>query len=297
MGGLFADLGYQAGPSIRDPSAGEVRAVLGDWLASVQLSNNDALVIYYSGHGAIAGGAHYLCTRGCDVTRVGATAFKTEDFLELVVRRRDRPGKLWLILDCCQAGGVLGEGLCRGILGEQIGVFVLAASASWGQAVDGAFSAAMQDALGAIHLSAATTPAGLSLDSLTHELNGRRLLSSRVVQAGVSSCRFDLLAPPRPAGKPPLRLRRPPLPRSAELVLWLALAVVALVGTPCTRSRGTAGHDRGHPQLFQDRQETDWRATRRRFPHRVVLGRRSRLCLLRERGRCVISTGNASSGI
>jgi hypothetical protein len=289
---LFADLGYQLGPSLDEPSAGELRLILCDWLSSVELSSTDALVIYYSGHGFIAGAAHYLCTKGCDPTRVGATAFKTEDLLELVVRRRDRPGNLWLILDCCQAGGVLSEGLCRGILGEQTGVFVLAASSSWGQTVDGAFSTAMHDALAAGPLPPGTAPGptSLSLDGLAHELNRRRP-SSRVLQAGVSSSRFEFLAP----------VFAPAIPRqiprqSVQVVLSWALAVIALVGTPCSRFRGATG---GAPEdeLFRDRQEIAWRSTPRTFPHIVVFDRRRHVSLLRRRHRRPIWSGNALAGI
>lgn len=191
---LFGDrgLGYRMVAMPENPSALEVQAALCRWLAHADLDHRDAVVIYYSGHGIISGRDHFLCTRGFDADQIAATALKTEEVLSLVMRRKHRPGRLWLILDCCQAGGVLTEGLSRAMYGEGGDIFVLAASSSWGQTLDGTFSAALSRvAAGPTGRKGATRP--LSLDQLADALNRQRL-SCRVVQAAVSSSRFDLLS-------------------------------------------------------------------------------------------------------
>ena len=96
---LFASLGYGVAPVIRNPSAARLRAQLGDWLETSGLGHEDDLVVYYSGHGCVANGAHYLCTAGFDPDRLATRAFRTEELVEMVVRRQPRPGKLWLVLD------------------------------------------------------------------------------------------------------------------------------------------------------------------------------------------------------
>lgn len=192
MGRLFARLGYVPVPFPVNPSAAQLRNCLADWLARADLGGSDAVVAYYSGHGVVVGGDHYLVTDGFDRDQAGATGLKTEEILELVLRRRARPGKVLLILDCCQAGSVMTEGLRRVIFGQDSGVFVLAASGSWGQAVDGAFSAAFNEVVSPTTRRARRITRTPSLDQIAEALNAKGL-ASRVVQAGVSSSRFDLL--------------------------------------------------------------------------------------------------------
>lgn len=196
---LFGDggLGYRTVVIPENPSALEVQAALCRWLAHADLDHRDAVVIYYSGHGIISGRDHFLCTRGFDADQIAATALKTEEVLSLVMRRKHRPGRLWLILDCCQAGGVLTEGLSRAMYGEGGDIFVLAASSSWGETIDGTFSAALcRVVAGPAGTKGASHP--LSLDQLADTLNRQRL-PCRVVQAAVSSSRFDLLSQGAPS--------------------------------------------------------------------------------------------------
>ena len=88
---LFAESRVRRAPVIRNPSAARLRAQLGDWLETSALGHEDNLVVYYSGHGCVANGAHYLCTAGFDPDRLATRAFRTEELVEMVVRRQPRP--------------------------------------------------------------------------------------------------------------------------------------------------------------------------------------------------------------
>jgi hypothetical protein len=186
---LFGELGYRLAPLIRNPSAPRLRAQLGGWLDDAGLGPDDEIVIYYSGHGCIADGTHYLCTAGFDRDQLATSAFRTEEVVEMVVRRQPRPGKLWLILDCCQAGGVMTDGLFRALGTSEMAGFVLAASGSWGETTNGSFTAALESTIA----NGRRQPAALrSLDAVTASLNARRL-GHPAVQASLSSARFDFL--------------------------------------------------------------------------------------------------------
>jgi hypothetical protein len=194
MGTAFAHLDYDVTRSICNPSSGELRAGLREQVEGAGLGHEDALVLYYSGHGLVVDGDHYLCPSGFDRDDVATTGLKTRELIEVVVRRRRRPGRFWLILDCCQAGGVLEDGLLTTLAGAGTDAFVLAASGSWGPAQDGLFSQAFCAAVRGARPSSSGPAAGL--DALTQTINRRlcRGLSRGpgVVQAAVCRARFDL---------------------------------------------------------------------------------------------------------
>lgn len=187
---LFSGLGYRRVRLPRNLTAKALHSQLDRWLDRTVPGQEDALVVYYTGHGCVAEGDHYLCPTGFDRDRLAATAFKTQGLIELFTRRRARPGKLWIVLDCCQAGGVLCDGLYGAMGGQATATFLLAASGSWGQVVDGTFAEALQNAVAAA--SGATPPATASLDQLTQAIN-ERWSGPRAIQASVSSLRFDFL--------------------------------------------------------------------------------------------------------
>jgi len=176
------------------PSSAELRAALHARVDGAVLGHADALVLYYSGHGLVVGGDHYLCPRGFDRDDVTATGLKTRELVELVVRRRCRPGRFWLILDCCQAGGVLEDGLLTTLAAAGTDAFVLAASSSWGPAQDGVFSRAFCAAVRGVARRPGAPP---GLDAVTQSINrglGRGLARGpNAVQAAVCRARFDLL--------------------------------------------------------------------------------------------------------
>lgn len=182
---IFEARGYQAVPVGPDLDAAGLRAALGRWLDEAAPGPADAAVLYFSGHGCVVDGDHYLCPQGFSADQAAATGLKTQDLVELVVRRRPPPGKLWVIIDCCAAGGVLtNEILSRGLVASGAEVFVLAASGAWSPTFDGSFSAAFGSAL-------AVAGAVPSLDRLVAAINARRP-EARAVAAGFSWSGFDL---------------------------------------------------------------------------------------------------------
>jgi uncharacterized caspase-like protein len=192
MGRLFGDLGYVVTDRPMNPSAAQVRTGLAAWLDRARLQRLDAVVVYFSGHGMVVGGDHYLCPRGFDRDQVATTGIKTRDLVELALRRKARPGRFWLILDCCQAAGVLDGGLLGAIAAEEADTFVLAASASWHQAFDGSFSRAFCAAVRGNTRRVADRDRTWSLDRIAQSIN-RRAGEQRAVQASICCARFDLL--------------------------------------------------------------------------------------------------------
>jgi uncharacterized caspase-like protein len=187
----FARLDYDLIESVSNPSSGELRAAVRGRMDGAALGHGDALVLYYSGHGLVVGGDHYLCPKGFDRDEVAATGIKTRDLVELVTRRRRRPGRFWLILDCCQAGGVLEDGLLTTLAEGGTDAFVLAASGSWGPAQDGVFSRAFCTAIRGVTRRRAGLSVGL--DGVTQAINRGLSQWAHVVQAAVCRSRFDLL--------------------------------------------------------------------------------------------------------
>jgi len=199
MGKAFAHLDYDVAEPVCNPSPVELRAGVRERVDGADLGQADALVLYYSGHGLFVDGDHYLCPKGFDRDDVAITGLKTRELIELVIRRRRRPGRFWLILDCCQAGGVLEDGLLATMAGAGTDAFVLAASGSWGPAQDGLFSRAFCAALRGGRWGRRGAAGGL--DAITQTINRRlsrgRLRGPTVVQAAVCRARFDLLDGPR----------------------------------------------------------------------------------------------------
>ena len=172
MGRWIEARGYAVAPIEPNLDAGELRAALSVVLDAAALGPEDAAVLYFSGHGCVVDGDHYLAVRGFSTERAAASGLKTQELVELVTRRRPRAGKVWLILDCCTAGGAFNEALSRGLTASGAEVFVLAASGAWSSTYDGSFSAAFVAALEAGGQQRVRLP---SLDRLAALVNaGRR---------------------------------------------------------------------------------------------------------------------------
>lgn len=214
MNELFSDLGYALVSLPLEPTANRLREQLTEWLSQAALGPSDAVVIYYSGHGSLtSGGDHYLCPVGFDAAQPALTGLKTQHLAEFLLAGRLRPGRFWLILDCCQAGGVFRDAHCNGMSGDETDTFILAASSSWGQVSDGSFSVTFRDAV--CDANAQTTGGVVSLDRLVGALN-QRWRGGRAIQSGVSARPFDLLdrsARPRHLPRPRRGVRaRAPVP-------------------------------------------------------------------------------------
>lgn len=183
MAGVFRDLGYELVPMPLELSADELRAALNAWLVAANLDHRDRVVFYYSGHGHVDVGSHYLCTRGFRPDAV-AEGLRASDLAGLVLARKAHPRKLWLILDCCYASRAAGRTLLNHAL-ERSDCYLLAASAE-GPAYDGLFSRAFDEVL-----RSARPPS--SLDDLADALKARVGTRQSVRQMSVGGERFDFL--------------------------------------------------------------------------------------------------------
>lgn len=189
---FVGSLGYAPVTLPPNPSASELRQGLNHWLRQTALTDDDAVVIYYSGHGHIDVTGHYLYTAGFRKDAL-ADGLRSNVLVDLVLGRAARPGKLWLILDCCHAGAILVSDLFRELRTGRTDIFVLAASGAFGQAIDGAFSGAFQRATRRLGGS------GVSLDRITAAINAEFARTGRSVpalQIGMSTKQFDLLDRP-----------------------------------------------------------------------------------------------------
>lgn len=75
------------------------------WLRDCLKKDADATVIlYYTGHGAVEGGANYLIPFDMDEDNVPLTALRAQDFADAV--GKITPERMFVALDCCHAEGM-----------------------------------------------------------------------------------------------------------------------------------------------------------------------------------------------
>jgi Caspase domain len=87
---IFVDaLGYSVVPFVNNPSAGQLRKTLTDWVGAARLISEDSFVLYYAGHGHVDPSGDYLYTRGF---RKDATAdgLKSQALVEMILGRKAR---------------------------------------------------------------------------------------------------------------------------------------------------------------------------------------------------------------
>jgi serine/threonine-protein kinase len=225
MRGVFEKgLAYERITVPREPTANDLRDALTDWPDGDRPGPQDSLVLYYSGHGQVAGDVHYLCTRDFDESATGR-AFRSRELAELVLRQRPAPGKLWIILDCCQAGDALRE--LNDELQKWPGAhYALASTGPHSPSFDGAFSKAFVAAVGGAPGEIVSQNAlALSLDAL---LRAGRRAPVRKLDPQVASP-FDFLTGLRRGQIPEVRV-----PRRRRLAPWgvpAALIVAAIIGS------------------------------------------------------------------
>ncbi len=155
---IFALLGYETSHRLLDRTCGGFRAELSEW-AGAEDRAEDALVLYYSGHGDRDHERHYLLCRDSRSDRLAGTALATEDIVRIVSESGIQ--RILLIIDTCYAGqgGVdaaraLATGLgtrlstTRAADEHQLTAFsVIAAARSHELAEDGVFTHALQTAI------------------------------------------------------------------------------------------------------------------------------------------------------
>jgi hypothetical protein len=155
---IFGSLGYETEHRLLDETCGGFRAGLSDW-ADAEDREEDALVLYYSGHGDRDRERHYLLCRDSRSDRLAGTALATEDVVRIVSESGIQ--RLLLIIDTCYAGqgGVDAARSLARDLGARLSTTraadehrltafsVIAAARSHELAEDGAFTHALQTAI------------------------------------------------------------------------------------------------------------------------------------------------------
>ncbi|WP_327317087.1 caspase family protein [Streptomyces sp. NBC_01235] len=155
---VFGLLGYETGHQLLDKTCEGFRAGLANW-AGAEDRAEDALILYYSGHGDRDHERHYLMCRDSRSDRLAGTALATEDLVRIITESGIQ--RLLLIIDTCYAGqGSVdaARALARG-LGVQLSTTraadehrltafsVIAAARSHELAEDGAFTYALRTAI------------------------------------------------------------------------------------------------------------------------------------------------------
>ncbi|MFR9789777.1 caspase family protein [Streptomyces sp. MB22_4] len=155
---VFALLGYETGHQLLDKTCEGFRSGLSGW-AGAEDRTDDALVLYYSGHGDRDHQRHYLLCRDSRSDRLAGTALASEDVVRIISESGIR--RLLLIIDTCYAGQ--GSVDAARVLARDLGVrlsttraadehrltafSVIAATRSHELAEDGAFTYALRTAI------------------------------------------------------------------------------------------------------------------------------------------------------
>jgi hypothetical protein len=76
-----------------------------DWLGDELAAMPDGTaILYFSGHGHVEGGEHYLIPYDLNLRRIRSSAIRAADFADAVAQLR--PRRLLVVLDCCHAAGM-----------------------------------------------------------------------------------------------------------------------------------------------------------------------------------------------
>ena len=100
IGAAFAEVGYESAVELLDPATDGLRRALGSWAAK-EPRGEDALVVYYTGHGERDGGGHYLLCANSESGGLLDTALRTDDIAAILFDRGIR--RLLVIVDTCYA--------------------------------------------------------------------------------------------------------------------------------------------------------------------------------------------------
>ena len=146
------------GEPLLNPTSGELRLALSDWFVADERSEDDIVVIYYSGHGLVARQMHYLVTRDSRLRQLPATALPARELaLHFLPDIADgtiaiRPAGVLVIVDTCYAGDGAADVLAMAteLHTEAAGrttVITVACSRPREEAKQGAFVSAFETAL------------------------------------------------------------------------------------------------------------------------------------------------------
>ena len=183
---IFTGFGYcEQLPDLRlNPERRTLLPALGKWLRDDARSEDDVVVIYYTGHGFKDGTVHYLAAAD---TEPGAieTAIESDVFVR-ILSATPRIGALLLIFDVCFAGrGALdaAEFASRTLRDYDSSSFksmwVLAAAGPREEAAQGAFVDAFGAAIDDLSASTGQTQEFLDVEQVIHRVNAHLAHSSQ----------------------------------------------------------------------------------------------------------------------
>ncbi|MEU7528055.1 caspase family protein [Saccharothrix sp. NPDC042600] len=110
IGAAFTELGYAPALRLLDPDTDVLRRALGSWAREVSPSE-DALVVYYTGHGERDGFGHFLLCADSESSGLMDTALRTEDIAMILTSHGVR--RLLIIVDTCYAAAGTVESVRR----------------------------------------------------------------------------------------------------------------------------------------------------------------------------------------
>ena len=148
VGTALESLGYSLAFTLTDPRTEELRRALDTWVGS-DVRGDDALILYYTGHGERDSTRHYLLCADTVPGRLAGTALATEDVIRILTEEGVR--RLLLIVDTCYSGqgavDALGLLNLRKDYDGLLAFAVIAASRSRETASEGAFAQAFKEVL------------------------------------------------------------------------------------------------------------------------------------------------------
>lgn len=177
---IFAGLGYQSLlPQLRE---GVSRTFLDEFYEGLaDLSREDLLVVYYTGHGVVDAGHHRLVVSNSYRDKPH-TAILTADLAALLVRAP--PRQVLLLLDCCAsgAGAANAQDAVEALVHVPVpgeGLWMLATTWRKDSAVASAFPRALRDAVDGTCGFEPTLSLHEVLEKAQHSLGARQTLSLR----------------------------------------------------------------------------------------------------------------------
>ncbi|MFD1048149.1 caspase domain-containing protein, partial [Kibdelosporangium lantanae] len=148
VGTTLESLGYSLAFTLTDPRTDELRAALDTWVGS-DVRGDDALILYYTGHGERDSTRHYLLCADTVPGRLAGTALATEDVVRILTSEGVR--RLLLIVDTCYSGQGTVDALSllnlRTDYDGLLAFAVIAAARGRETAEEGAFAQAFKDVL------------------------------------------------------------------------------------------------------------------------------------------------------
>ncbi|MFC8076164.1 caspase family protein [Streptomyces sp. NPDC057307] len=201
---LFGSFGYESVlPGLGEyDGAEQIRQKLSHWSEDTGLTSDDVVVVYFAGHGAVAErDRHYLLCWDSRDEDLATTALATEDLVRILCRGNLR--HLLLILDTCAAGAGGAEASAvalrtiayRNAHADSTGLWFLASARRKDIAEDGAFVAALGEAVGTTTGRTGQRQQYLDLTELVKAINERFEGEGRGQRAELASGLVTGLAP------------------------------------------------------------------------------------------------------